>query len=402
MRDFFKRATSKISKLNSEQLVALIDTMGEENETLNAVLQSLNTGLIVCNSDWIVEYKNKAVSRFIPISLFHKNEPVWASIKNTQISDFLQRNSCIQKKHTTEEFLTFDVSGNRLFLNVGIFTLVRSRKLWGYIIQIDNVTDKRKQDIRIRRMERLEGLTNLAASVAHEIKNPLGAISIHMQLLQKSLKKSRDGDGLLPSEKFAERYVTIVNEEIDRLNQIIVDFLTAVRPVKPEVTGIDPTEVILSFINFIEPQLEDKNIVLTVELMNMSPLIVIDPKLFNQVLINLVQNSLAAMPKGGDLSIKTTVQNDRFELHFTDSGSGMSEETMAKIYEPYFTTKAQGTGLGLSFVYKIIKEMFGNIQVKSEIGNGTEFILSFPIYDRETRLLECKEKGFENCEECED
>lgn len=402
MRDFFKRATSKISKLTPEQLEALIDTMAEENETLNGVLQSLHTGLIVCNSDWILEYKNKAVSRFIPISLFHKNEPVWESVKNIQIAEFLKRNSSVQKKHTTEEFLTFDSTGNRQFLSVSVYTLVRSRKLWGYIIQIDDVTEKRKQEMRIRRMESLEGLTNLAASVAHEIKNPLGAISIHMQLLQKSLKKAREGDGTLPSEKFAERYVTVVNEEIERLNQIIVDFLTAVRPVKPEVKGIDPSEVILSFINFIEPQLEDKNIVLTVALMNMSPFIVIDPKLFNQVLVNLAQNSLAAMPRGGELSLTTTVKDDKFELTFKDTGSGMSVETIEKIYEPYFTTKAQGTGLGLSFVYKIIKEMSGSINVKSELGQGTEFTLTFPIYDREQRLLECQKKGLENCDECED
>ncbi len=402
MRDFFKRATSKISKLTPEQLEVLIDTMTEENETLQAVLQSLHTGLIVCNSDWLIESKNKAVSRYIPMSLFHKHELVWESIKNSQIAEFLKKNSTMQKKYSTEEFLIFDSDGNRKFLSVEVYTLVRSRKLWGYIIQIDDITEKRKQDMLIRRMESLAGLTNLAASVAHEIKNPLGAISIHIQLIQKSLKKAREGNGMLPNEKFAERYLNVVNEEIDRLNQIIVDFLSAVRPVKPVVKGIDPSEVILSFINVIEPQLDDKNIVLTVSLMNMSPYVIIDPKLFNQVLVNLAQNSIAAMPNGGNLEITTTVKDDKFVLVFKDSGIGMSEEIIEKIYEPYFTTKTQGTGLGLSFVYKIIKEMAGNISVKSKLKEGTEFTLTFPIYDREQRLLECKKQGFENCGECED
>ena len=113
----------------------------------------------------------------------------------------------------------------------------------------------------------------------------------------------------------------------------------------------------------------------------------IDTKLFRQVLINLVQNSIAAMPNGGFLWINAAVKNDRFLLRIADSGLGMDEKTVNRIFEPYFTTKPQGTGLGMTMVYKIIKEFAGDIDVKSFPGEGTIFAMSFPIPQRERRLL---------------
>ncbi len=388
MRDFFKRVTSKISKLTPEQVQDLIDSLTEENETLNAVLDSVHTGLLICNDQWYLESKNKAASRYIPMSSFNRQAPVWELIKNTQISDFLRKNSTIQKNHITDEFLLYDSNGVNRFLTVGIFPLVRARKLWGYIIQVDDITDKRKQDMLIRRMESMAGLTNLAASVAHEIKNPLGAISIHIQLIQKALKKARDGDGKLPNAKYAENYLSVVNEEIERLNNIIVDFLSAVRPVRAEIETIEASKILTSFIRFIEPELTEKNIELKTDLMSFAPLIKIDQKLFNQVLTNLAQNAIAAMPNGGTIHITTSVTNDKFMLIFSDTGSGMSKETVNRAFEPYYTTKAQGTGLGLALVYKVIKEMAGDISIKSDEGKGCDIIITLPILQRDLHLLE--------------
>ncbi len=388
MREFLKRVSGKISKLTPEQVETLIDSLTEENEALNAVLDSVHTGLLICNEQWHLESKNKAASRYIPMSHFNRQTPVWEQIKNMQVADFLRKNSTIQKNHITDEFLLYDENGINRFITVGIYTLVRSKKLWGYIIQIDDITDKRKQDMIIRRMESMAGLTNLAASVAHEIKNPLGAISIHIQLIQKALKKAREGDGKLPNEKHAEKYLNVVNEEIERLNNIIVDFLSAVRPVRATIEAVDPAKMLTSFISFIEPELKEKNIELKTDFITFAPIIHIDPKLFIQVLTNLAQNAIAAMPNGGVIQISTAVVNDRFMLTFSDSGIGMNKETLDRAFEPYFTTKAQGTGLGLALVYKIIKEMAGDISIKSEEGNGSDFIITLPILQREQHLLE--------------
>lgn len=393
MRDFVKRVTSKISKLTSEQVEQLLDLLAEENEALVAVLESVSTGLLICNADWHIQLENKAASRYIPITLQGGAVPVWELVDDTNIAEFLKSSSSHQKKYVSEDFSLTDSAGVTRFISVAVLPLVRLKKISGYIIQIDDITEKRNQEMLIHQMESLASLTNLAASVAHEIKNPLGAISIHIQLIQKALKKARLGDGKLPDEKFSENYLEIVNEEIERLNQIIVDFLFAVRPIKASMELADPTKLITNFTDFLNAELTEKHITLEMELMPSSPQIMVDTKLFRQMLVNLAQNSIAAMPDGGFLWISTTIKNERFVLNFVDSGTGMDEQTLNRVFEPYFTTKAQGTGLGLTMVYKIVKEFSGEINVKSFSGEGTLFCIIFPLPQKELRLLEYEKAG---------
>ena len=258
----------------------------------------------------------------------------------------------------------------------------------GYIIRIDDITETRSQEVKLRRMESLASLTSLAASVAHEIKNPLGAISIHIQLIQKALKKARAGDGTLPDEKFVENYLDIVTQEIERLNQIIVDFLFAVRPVQASLELVNLSEMLENFCQFIVPELDNKKISLEKDLLEKPPYVYLDTKLFKQVLINLAQNAIAAMKDGGKLLVSTKLKNDRLLVAIADTGCGMDAETVSRIFEPYFTTKANGTGLGLTMVYKIIKELGGDIDVKSFPDEGTIFTISLPVPQKELRALE--------------
>ena len=243
-------------------------------------------------------------------------------------------------------------------------------------------------------MENLASLTNLAASVAHEIKNPLGSISIYIQLLQKSISKARATDEKIPDEKFLEKYLDIINQEIDRLNNIIVDFLFAVRPISAELLPENPVKILESYIDFFKPELNEKNIILKTDFIEKSPKILLDEKLFKQVMINLVQNAIVAMPEGGTLTISAKIKDDKYIISVTDNGIGMDENTVSRVFEPYFTTKVTGTGLGLTMVYKIIKEFGGNIDVKSEVGKGTIFTISLPIPQKKTHLLsETTERG---------
>ena len=268
--------------------------------------------------------------------------------------------------------------------------LVHRKKLEGTIIAVDDITEKRQQEIRLRRMEKLADLTNLAANVAHEIKNPLGSMSIHIQLLERAIKKAREGDNTLPEEKFLEKYINVVNEEIERLNGIVVDFLFAVRPINAEFQLMDPNELLTRYIDFCKPELEEKGIELQMNLEENPPKLLLDGKLFRQVILNLVQNAEGAMTEGGQLRISSQIKNDKFIVSIADTGIGMDEKTAARIFEPYFTTKTTGTGLGLTMVYKIIKEFSGDIQVQSILGEGSVFIITLPIPQREHKLLEYK------------
>ena len=395
MKGFSKRASQMISKLPTEQVVQLVDSIVAENESLYSILESLNTGLIICDEEWKLMQVNKAAERYVPLKIRgseykygENSEFVWEVIEDDDVADFIKMCSERQKCNISEEFTLSTQSGKSRIINVSIQLLVQKKEYAGIIIKIDDITEKRNQEVLLRRMESLASLTNLAASVAHEIKNPLGSISIHIQLIQKALEKARKTDGMLPDVGFTDKHLAIVNEEIERLNQIIVDFLFAVRPVSATLELVDVNEELRAFTSFVQPELERKNISLEVHLADKPPRILLDTKLFKQVLINLAQNAIAAMEDGGKLLVTSKVSGDRFLVAVADTGCGMDADTVARVFEPYFTTKVKGTGLGLTMVYKIIKEFSGDIDVKSFPGEGTIFTISLPIPQKEKLLLE--------------
>ncbi len=394
MKGFSKKISRKISRLPPEEVEKLVDSISGENEALYSILESLSTGLLICDEDWHLIQLNKAAERLIPLK-YHGNdmryveieEPVWEIIDDPDIAFFIKSASERQQLNVSAEFTLSTPAGSRI-ITVSAQPFVQNRKVGGEIIKIDDITEKRSQEVLFRRMESLASLTNLAASVAHEIKNPLGSISIHIQLIQKALKKAKETDGMLPDEAFTDKHLNIVNEEIERLNKIVVDFLFAVRPVSAILESADVNECLSQFCDFISSELEQKKIGLEVHLAEKAPHVMLDKKLFKQVLINLVQNSIAAIKKDGRILISTQVKNDRFIIAVADNGIGMDENTVNHIFEPYFTTKANGTGLGLTMVYKIIKEFSGDIDVKSYPGEGTVFTISLPVPQKERHLLE--------------
>lgn len=392
MTGFSRRAVEKLSKLSAEQIQLLLNRLCDEEAALDAVLESLATGIIVCSVNGHLLMLNKAAERYIPFTtrpLENRDTElrVWEMIDDSDIVTFLKINYEHQKSNVSDEFSVPGPGGGIRFLSVKLMPLVQRCCIKGTIITVDDITEKRNQEILLRRMENLAGLTNLAANVAHEIKNPLGSISIHIQLMQKALAKARCSDGMLPDEKNAEKHLSVINEEIDRLNKIIMDFLFAVRPVSAQLELLDPNQLIQDCIDFCRPELQGLNIKEEISLDNSVPRLMLDSKLFRQVLVNLIQNAQVAMPDGGVLCIKTVVQNDCFVLTLADTGVGMDEATVSHVFEPYFTTKATGTGLGLTMVYKIIKEFSGDITVRSAVGKGSVFTISLPIPQGSRRLL---------------
>ena len=396
MKALVKRLSNKISKLSPDQVQNVFTQLVEENESLLSVFESLSTGLFICDKNWKLLQSNKAGERYLPLtSRYYElkqqdsgfDDEVWNFVDDEDISNFLQQASKEKKINISEEFVIKTPAGAARFLNISLMPLVQNKQLSGSIIKIDDVTEKRNQETLLHRMESLAGLTNLAASVAHEIKNPLGSISIYIQLLQKAVNKSRNSDEKLPEKKFLENYIEIINQEIDRLNNIIVDFLFAVRPISAELIPENPVKLLNSYVDFFTPELEEKNIKLKTAFLENSPKILLDEKLFKQVLINLVQNAIVAMPDGGELFFSTRITGDKYLISVADTGIGMDSETASRIFEPYFTTKVTGTGLGLTMVYKVIKEFGGDIEVESYEGKGTIFTISLPIPQKEKHLL---------------
>ena len=408
MKEFSRRVSQKLDKLTPLQIQQLIEDCYSQTEIFDSIFQSLPSGLIIVDENFCLIKINKAAERYLPFKSnpeeSKEKSPVWNIIDDEEISRFLQNAFEADKTNISNEYTVSTAGGSVRFIDLYVTPLVQNqnqnKNLIGSIIRIDDVTEKRNQEVLLHRMETLAGLTNVAASVAHEIKNPLGAISIHIQLMQKALKKKRDGDGLLPPTKYAEDYLDVITQEIERLNKIVVDFLMAVRPISANLELVNPNKILEDFISFFMPEFNQKNIKLDSELCGCDVRLLLDSKLFREVIVNLSQNAISAISKKfdddesrikGRISIKSKIENDRYILTFTDDGTGMDESTAARVFEPYFTTKSNGTGLGMAMSYKIIKEFSGDISVTSALGEGTKFTISIPVPQMEKKLLEFKD-----------
>ena len=403
MRSYVKRVKQKAEKLSKEQVLSLLEDVVDENESLYSVLESLSTGLLIVNDDFQLLRYNQIAESWLPFSerledILGSDKAIWEYIQDEDIASFLQK--CIEKNITnsSEDFSTVTPGGSVRFLTVTIAPLINEGELNGKMILVRDITEKKNQDILLHRMENLANLTNLAAGMAHEIKNPLGAISIHIQLIQKALAKARENDDKLPAPKFVEDHIDVVNEEIDHLNKLVMDFLLAVRPVKAQLELKDPDKLIDGLVSFFKPEFNREGIEVIFKNSENGKKILLDEKLFRDVIMNISQNSLAALKSkysgnpGGKFCISNAVRDNKFIITVADNGCGMSEETLTKIFEPYYTTKANGTGLGMTMVYKIIKEFSGDIIVDSKEGEGTAFTITFPIPQKDTKLLASEDR----------
>lgn len=410
MRGYVKRVKQKAEKLSKEQVLTLLEDIVDENESLYSVLESLSTGLLIINDDFKLVRYNQIAESWLPFSerledILGSENPIWEYIEDDDIAAFLER--CLKKNVTnsSEEFSTVTSGGSVRFLTVTIAPLINEGELNGKMILVRDITEKKNQDILLHRMENLANLTNLAAGMAHEIKNPLGAISIHIQLIQKALEKARENSGILPAKKFVEDHIDVVNEEIEHLNKLVMDFLLAVRPVKAQLELKEPDKLIDGLVSFFKPEFNREGIEVIFKSSESGIRILLDEKLFRDVIMNISQNSLAALKSkynsgaesarasavasesGAKFCISNNVRDNKFIITIADNGCGMSEESLSKIFEPYYTTKANGTGLGMTMVYKIIKEFSGEIIVDSKEGQGTAFTITFPIPQKDVKLL---------------
>ena len=233
-----------------------------------------------------------------------------------------------------------------------------------------------------KRQERLAAMGELAAGVAHEIRNPLNAIDMTVQ---------RFGAEFTPVENRSEydELVRIVESELNRVNGIVEQFLRLARPPKltPKLTDVDA--LIRDLFTVIDRKTTSKQLMLKLDL-QLDKSVIVDREQLTQAVLNLLLNAVDATPQGGEISVasrlahsdtmpfETEVEGQWTVLTVTDTGIGMDEDVLARIFDPYFTTKDGGTGLGLSLVARIIEEHGGRIDVKSRVGVGTTFYIFLP------------------------
>lgn len=385
MREFILSAMRRANRMNEEQLRSLLYSFGEEYSLFVAMMESLDDGLILLDKNNFIVKANRAAERILGTRLTDIQEiKLWDCIDCQKISEFIQRVIKNEETKKNETFVLNSTSLDIKYVEVSILPLVFEKKIIGTIVVLKDVTKEKHSEIKRRRLESLASLTNAAASIAHEIKNPLGAMSIHMQLLAKKLNTLQLQDEM--HEKVF-KHIDVINEELENLNKTVVDFLFAVRPIKFAFDNIDVNGLLKNIIQLYEPELTKVHIETFVSTDESLTNIWGDERFLRQAFTNVITNAKHAMPEGGKLFVSTYEKDNFVFIKFEDTGIGISEENLHKIFEPYFTTKATGTGLGLPLAYKVIKEHGGDIFVNSKKGEGTAFIFSLPILRNNERLL---------------
>jgi two-component system, sporulation sensor kinase E len=381
MRRFLQRALEKIEKMDRTQIRQLVSDIAGDNELLEMVMESMSDGVVVTDREDNILLVNKSAERMLPFATEDLIEkPLDQMIGDKEISGFLKENLHGLERVLDREFTLGN--GYSRTLSLSVMPLVRQGWITGNVIHIEDVTEKRAKEARLRRAESLAALTTLTAGVAHEIKNPLGSIGIHLELM----KKEMSGKQKIETRKVMENLL-IIKEEVERLNRIVVDFLFTVRPMNAELSYGELNRVVRELLDFMKFELSEAGITVDTDLAKAGPQILMDERYMKQAVLNILKNAISAMPDGGTLRVQTVQKGNELLLKIGDTGVGIPDEHMDKIFEPYFTTKDFGSGLGLTLVYKIVKEHMGDIEINSKVGEGTSITLSFPVPQKEKRLI---------------
>lgn len=368
-------------EISQEHLRELCDSALGEYDLLKEVLDRQDEGHIVLSKeDHEVLLITRNLTKLIPVSTSGKSFS--DSIKDPDLKKYfksvLDGNESMNERDFSfgeGEIKTIRISFLPFMLNDVEYIDIR----------FNDITDALKKEMKLRNTEALASMTTMAAGVAHEIKNPLAAMQIYTSLLRKAIAS---GKGI---EK-ANEFIDIIEQETERLNEIAVDFLFAVKPMQVDLKLDSLNEIIMEIGDFVAVEAVTKNIKMTFHLDKFIPSLMLDRKLLRRAFLNVINNSFYAMKTGGELIIEDKCDGDYVKLSIIDNGTGMSEETKKRIFEPYYTTKAEsGTGLGLTAVLKIVNAHSAEITLDSQLGVGTCFTFKFPIPKSQRKVLKEKE-----------
>ena len=300
------------------------------------------------------------------------------------VGHFIAKNITAPVKHLVR--ITQQVAGGIRNSEFGIwnseFGKITTRDEIGELtVAFNQMTQKLRQSQQeLVEAERLATAGQMAAAFAHDIRNPLSSIKMMVQLLRKRVQPGEEN----------QKYIRSIIEEIDRLNAIVKSMMDFARPMELNLQTGDVNSVLLEVLNFMEAKLSHHRITLVKQLSKDIPLIMLDADKLKQVFINVILNAIQSMPNGGELTIATKLfdwktssaakrTHSKILVEISDTGVGIPEENRARLFEPFFTTKTEGTGLGLTNARRIIQQHSGDIEVQSNVGEGTTVVISLPF-----------------------
>lgn len=371
---FIDKLIKRMDRLEPGEIQGIVLELAREKKFQEKVFDALQEGVILLDTEAKVTYVNRAACQFFGLQSDQVlGQRLAQGVRGLDWNELLKPGTVVSRD------LEVFYPENR-FLNFYITSIDDEQPL-GFVMLIRDVTETRKRTEEQIESERLNAFTLLAAGVAHELGNPLNSLTIHLQLLERRLKKmGAKGESL-------REHLDVATGEIKRLDFIIGQFLAAIRPTQPQLQRVQLRELLDECVRFLQPEIEQAKVKLKLDLRADLPSMPLDPGQMKQAVYNLIRNACQAMPNGGTLTITGTFTDYEVRLSFEDTGKGISAEQMNKLFQPFATTRSTGTGLGLLIVRRIIREHGGEIDIGSREGQGTRVSLWLPLVEKNMRLL---------------
>jgi signal transduction histidine kinase len=398
---FLEKLIERLGRIGPEEVQNYFLRLAQEKGFLETVFNAIQEGIIVTDSKGRITYLNDAACGLFGLEAAEAiGKPLDERVRGSDWESLTKSPGPVS--HDMEIFYP----QNR-FINFYIVPLLMESRnsvagiddsgqpgsaipataeQVGHVMILRDITKSRRTAQQTIESERLNALTLLAAGVAHEIGNPLNSLHIHLQLMERSVQK-------LHGEAKAElqQSIDIAHSEVNRLDSIVTQFLRAIRPSRPQLRPESLNTIIEDAVRFFTPEIQDRDITVKQELRSDLPLLQLDRDQMKQAFYNVIKNSLEATKRHGTLHIRTDMDDTNVIVSFVDTGSGMSAGNLSRVFQPYFTTKPSGTGLGLLIVRRIVREHGGELSIESNEGEGLTLTIRLPYIERRIRMLEAGE-----------
>ncbi len=380
-RGFYTKLLERVPRLRPEDLQPYLEALAKERTILETIIEGLAEGVLITDTQWRVRFANLAVCRLfgwrhsdVIDAALPQLVPELALPAASNVGNFIRDMEVLRPE---PRLINYYVSPLRVSQDGSDL-----EDFVGYALVFRDLTEHRRLNAEQMESHRINALTLLAAGVAHELGNPLNSLHIHLQILERKLRQrgEKDSGALL-------KPLAVARDEIRRLDLIVTQFLRAIRPTQPTLRPENLNDLVEESLLFFSEEARARKLRIVEQYDGQVPQVPLDRDQIKQALYNVLKNAFQAMNDGGLLEVVTRKEDDRVLVTFRDNGVGIAGDSMQRLFEPYYSTKERGTGLGLLIVRRIIREHGGEISLQSEEDQGTEVSISLPLGVERARLL---------------